>query len=300
VQLPQIPDWIDLRPGAMPPRIDRRFRLAWLMARGLLPDFAHDWADDLVGQTANILRGDQPADATITAALNLRAGPLLDRSEVEARLLAEQEPAGVAAATGLPFDAVDVYAKLFFDLTGQTQARSWMAHEGIGSKAFYGLTPDDMDVVLKLIGFRYGLAVLEPAVRHYRKGLHLVDDLDGVPDLDVEERAWARTIRFWVAVRTLNDPVAAQKLRAAFPESERQPAASTGIIHRVTLEMAAEAVARAADVARTAVRRPELSLLTLAEPAPTSVRRQAAQTASRRTATKGRRRAARALVSAGA
>jgi hypothetical protein len=86
----------------MPRPIDRRFRLAWLMARGLLPDFAHDWADDLVRHTADVLRGIQPADAAIVAVLNLRAGQMLDRAEVEARLLAEQEPVNVAAAMGLP------------------------------------------------------------------------------------------------------------------------------------------------------------------------------------------------------
>src|SRR5262249_651741 len=158
---------------------------------------------------------------------------------------------------------VDVYAKLYFDLTGQSQARSWVLHEGIGSKAISGLTPDDIDVILKLIGFRDGLGVLEPAIRHYRKGLHLVADLDAVPGLDTEEKAWARSIRFWVAVRTLNDPAAVLKLQAAFADTERQPAASPGILHPVTLEIAAEAVARAADVARTAVRRPELPLWTL-------------------------------------
>src|SRR5436190_15891951 len=157
------------------------------------------------------------------AALNLRAAPVLDRAEVEARLLAGQEPAAVATAMGLPAAVVDAYAKLFFDLTGQTLARSWMVHEGIGSKAFYGLTPDDVDVIVKLIGFRDGLVVLEPAIRHYRKGLHLVADLDAVPDIDPEQKRFAQSLRAWVAIRTLNDPVAVVKLRAAFPETERQP-----------------------------------------------------------------------------
>jgi hypothetical protein len=284
----------------MPRPIARRFRLARLLASGELPDFARDWADDLVRRAADVLRGDQPADPAIMAALNLRAGPLLDRAEVEARLLAGQEPVKVAAAMGMPAAVVQTYSSLYFDLAGQTQARSWMMNEGIGVKAYAGLKPDDVDVLLKLIGFQCGLGVLEPAVRYYRKGLHLVADLDGVPDLDVEERAWARSIRYWINVRTLDNPAAVLKLQAAFPENERQPAASPGILHAVTLEIAAEAVARAADGARTAVWRPELSPLTLAEPAPTTVRRQAAQTARRRTATKGHRRAARALVPAGA
>jgi hypothetical protein len=234
------------------------------------------------------------------AALNLRAGPLLDRAEVEARLLAGQEPVNVAAAMGLPAAVVDAHAKLFFDLAGKSQARSWMLHEGIGVKAFAGLTPDDVDLLLKRIGFQCGLGVLEPAVQYYRRGLHLVDDLDAVPDLDVEERAWARSIRYWVNVRTLDNPAAVLKLRAAFLETERQPAANPGILHPVTLEMAAEAVARAADVARTAVRRPELPLWTFAEPARKPARRKAPQTACRPRATKRRRRAARVLEPAGA
>src|SRR5438034_11761911 len=102
-------------------------------------------------------------------------------------------------------------------------ARSWLVDEGIASKAFNGLTQNDVDVILKLIGFRDGLVVLEPAIRHYRKGLHLVADLDAVPGLDDEERALARSIRAWVAIRTLNDPVAILTLRAAFPETSPEP-----------------------------------------------------------------------------
>jgi hypothetical protein len=299
MQFPEIPDWIDLRPGAMPRPIARRFRLAWLLARGLLPDFARDWGDDLVVQTADVLRGAQPADTTIAAAINLRAGPPLDPAEVEARLLAGQEPVDVAAAMGMPAAVVATYSKLYFDLAGQTQARSWMMHEGIGSKAFSGLTPGDAGVILKLIGLRHGLGVLEPAVRYYRRGLDLVADLDAVPGLDVEEKAWARSIRFWVAVRSL-DPADVVKLRAAFPETERQSTASPGILHPVTFEIAAEAVARAADVARTAVRRPEHPLWTLVEPARTPARRRPTQAARRRTAPDRRRQSVDALVLAGA
>jgi hypothetical protein len=284
----------------MPRPIDRRFRLARLLASGELPDFAHDWADDLVRQAADVLRGGQPADATITAALNLRAGPLLDRAEVEARLLAEQEPADVAAAMGLPATVVDDYAKLFFDLTGQSQARSWVLHEGIGSKAFYGLTPDDVDVIMKLIGFRYGLGVLEPAVRYYRRGLHLVADLDGVPDLDAEEKAWARSIRFWVAVRTLNDPVAILKLSTTFPETRREPAASTGLHFRLTLDLAAEAVARAAHVSRSAPQTVDTTAPIAPKPPQKPTLRHTATAVRRRTSTRGGRAAVGALLAAGA
>jgi hypothetical protein len=48
------------------------------LADGELPDFARDWADYLFRQTASVLRGFQPVDATITAALNLRVGQKLD------------------------------------------------------------------------------------------------------------------------------------------------------------------------------------------------------------------------------
>jgi hypothetical protein len=283
----------------MPRPIARRFRLAWLLASGELPDFAHDWADDLVTQAANVLRGVQHADAAILAVLNLRAGPLLDRAEVEARLLAQQEPAAVAAAMGLPAAVVETYSQLYFDLTGQTQARSWMAHEGIGSKVFYGLTPDDVDVIMKLIGFRYGLGMLEPAVRYYRKGLHLVADLDDVSHLDEEDRAWARSIRFWVAVRTLNDPVAILKLWSTFPETRPELAASTGLHFRLTLGMATEAVARAAHVVRSAPQTVDTTAPIAPKPAQKSTCRHTTTAVRRRTSTRGRRAAVAALVAAG-
>jgi hypothetical protein len=300
VPFPQIPVWIDLRPDAMPRPIDRRIRLARLLARGLLPGFAMDWADDLVRQTAEVLRGVQPADPVILAALNLRAASQLDRGELEARMLAEQGPADVAAAMGLSVAVVDAYARLFFDLTGQAQARSWMLHEGIGPKAFYGLTPDDVDVILKIVGFRCGLGVLEPVVRYYRRGLHRVADLDAVPDLDAEERAGARSIRFWVAVRTLNDPVAVLKLQAAFPDAKPEPIVGPGLHHPVTLDMAAEAVARAADLVRTAPNSVEMPVPAPAEPSRKPARRRTAPAGSRRTIKKGGRAAVGALVPAGA
>lgn len=173
-------------------------------------------------------------------------------------------------------------------------------HEGIGSKAYYGLTPDDVDVVLKLFGFRYGLGILAPTVRYYRRGLHLVADLDAVPDLDAEERILARSIRAWVAIRTLNDPVAILKLRAAFPESRPEPAVSPGLHYRLTLDQAAEAVARAADVSRAAERRPEPPLATAAEPAGKPAQQRATSAARRRTASGGRRRVAADLALVGA
>jgi hypothetical protein len=299
VLLPLTPDWIELRPGAMPPPIDRRIRLARHLVADDLPEFAPKWADDVVRRAANVLGGVQPEDEVIKAAVALRTGPLVDRGEVEARLLTFQAPADIAAATGLPFAVIDVYAKLFFDLTGNTGARSWMLHEGIGSKAYCGLTPEDIDSILKMIGFRYGLGFLEPVVRYYRRGLHRVPDLDAVADIDAEERAWARSIRGLVAVHTLKDPHEILRLRAAFPETMPEPAASPGLRYRLTLDMAAEAVVRAAEVARSTPPRAEPPVTNSPEPAKTSPPRRPTP-ALRRTGTRGRRTAVGVLVPAGA
>jgi hypothetical protein len=275
----------------MPRPIDRRIRLALHLAADDLPEFAPRWADRISRRAADVLRGVQPVDDVIKAALDLRAAPLLVRGELEARLLAEQEPRGVAAAMGLSAPVVDAYAQLFFDLTGNLTARSWMLHEGIGIKAYCGLTPDDVDVILKLIGFSLGLGGLEPAVRHYRKGLHLVADLDAVPDLDAEEKACARAIRAWVAARTLNDPNAILKLRAAFPETKPEPVFSPGLQHRVTLDMAAQAVARTADIARAAPKALDSPVASPAKAAGKLARRGTAPVTGRRTITKDRRTA---------
>ena len=62
---------------------------------------------------------------------------------------------------------------------------------------------------------------------------------DAVSGLDPDEKAWARSLRAWVAIRALN-PVAILKLRAPFAESKPQQAASPGLFHRVSLDMAAE------------------------------------------------------------
>src|SRR5688572_20659932 len=98
----------------MPRPIDRRIRLARHLVADDLPEFAPKWADDLVRRAANVLSGGQTDDEVIKSALDLQAGPVLDRSEVEARLLAFQGPADVALAMGLPVSVVDAYAQLFF------------------------------------------------------------------------------------------------------------------------------------------------------------------------------------------
>lgn len=296
----RIPDWLDLRPGATPRPIDRRIRIARHLAADDLPEFAPKWADQISRRAADVLRGAQPADEVIKAALDLRTAPPLVRGEVEARLLAEQEPGDVAAAMGLSAGVVDTYAKLFFDLTDSWNARSWMLHEGIGRKAYCGLTPDDVDVILKLIGFIFGLGVLEPVVRYYRRGLHRVADLDDVPDLDAEERAWARSIRLWVAVRTLNDPVALLRLRAAFPETQPQSSASPALHYRLTLERAAEAFVRASGAVTAAQEQEQPASTASVGPARKPAGRSARTAATRRTRTHIRPLAPGALVPAGA
>ena len=114
------------------------------------------------------------------------------------------------------------------------------------------------------------------------------------------EKTSARSLRAWVAIRTLNDPAAILKLRAAFPESKPQQAASTGLFHRVSLDMAAEAVACAPDVAQGPPRQPQPSLATSAEPARKPVRQRVTTAARRRTATGGRQRVEADLVLVGA
>jgi hypothetical protein len=95
----------------MPRPIDRRIRLARLLARDVLSEFAQVWPDDPVRQTADVLSGVQSADHMIIAALAHRSGLTLDRGEAEAGPPAEQEPADVAATMGPPVAIVDVYAE---------------------------------------------------------------------------------------------------------------------------------------------------------------------------------------------
>jgi hypothetical protein len=82
-------------------------------------------------------------------------GPL-QRAELEARLLADQTDDAIAVKCGIPAAAVGAYHATFFEVRPCLDAHAYTFNVAIGPKAHYGLTPEDRDVLLKLVGYGMG------------------------------------------------------------------------------------------------------------------------------------------------
>lgn len=95
----------------------------------------------------------------LPAAMALWAGDTLRRAEVEARLLAGQADADVAARTGLSAEAVGWYEAAYFEVRAHLNARDWVVTRAIGARAI--LDRDDPSALLKTVGYHAGPVLLD-------------------------------------------------------------------------------------------------------------------------------------------
>jgi hypothetical protein len=176
--------------------LDWRWQLAVQLHAGDLPPRCRDWADAPVVRAARFLAG-RP-DPVLAQALAVRDGPALDRSELEARLLAGQPEAAIATAVGLPRAVVRLSAALFVHVCDRLAARGWLLHHAVGETAFTGLEPGDTDGALKLAAVRLPGESFAVVVRYHRAGLDRVADRDAAAVPDAGERADLRAMRAWL------------------------------------------------------------------------------------------------------
>jgi hypothetical protein len=117
-------------------------------------------------------RGDRPgpgdlarlAEQTpaVSQAHGLRqADPPHLRWAVEARLLAGEPVGAIAHKCALLPGAVEMYERLFFAVVDMLGFDTWVVCQAVGSKAFYGMTGNDLDVWWKLLGFSFGPLMLD-------------------------------------------------------------------------------------------------------------------------------------------
>ena len=84
--------------------------------------------------------------------------------QIEARLLARQAPAEVAARVALPAEVVGVFEATFFHVGDRLDARDWITRQAIGWWQGRALRGRKSSAVLKAYAYHGGLAVLEAAL----------------------------------------------------------------------------------------------------------------------------------------
>jgi hypothetical protein len=126
------------------------------------------------------------ADAYYLSRQARQAEPL-KKAEVEARLLARQTDDDIAARCGLAAAAVGAYHALFYDVRDCLDAEIHIYTVVIGHKAFAGLTGNDVDVLLKMLGYAHGPLMVDAALRCFRNPPVLPLRLDGLDAAALDE-----------------------------------------------------------------------------------------------------------------
>jgi len=109
------------------------------------------------------------------------SSPPLLRWGAEARLLAREPLDAIARKCGLLPGTVEAYTKLFFDVLGRLDADTWVYCQVIGSKAFHGMTEQDLGIWWKLVGYGLGPVALD-ILLHCAPGLPPPETLAGIDE----------------------------------------------------------------------------------------------------------------------
>lgn len=83
------------------------------------------------------------------------------RYELEARILAGQEPYDIAYSLEVAPGVTKAYEAMFFHVQDRLQARSWVAHSVLGPAYWSGPSARDHALFWKLIGYVHGVEALE-------------------------------------------------------------------------------------------------------------------------------------------
>ncbi len=213
----ELPSALLLSPHNAGPVGARWRRAADLADRG--EPATHEWDDGWVrrgldylnrlracrddGQRRHLAR--EAADIAAAHRLHMTADKLA-RGTLEARLLAGQTIEETAAACGLSAGAVEAYHELFFHVRGSLGAKGYIFSQAIGGKVWYGLTEDDVDVLLKQYAYLKGPFYLEAMLLYFRGEWSVPERLESASREQLERLAIALGIRAVVKVRVLPFP----------------------------------------------------------------------------------------------
>jgi hypothetical protein len=176
---------MELHPKNPIPPLDRRWRIAELVARGFTP-WAADQEDPWVQRAVTYLQAppaagpEHPAAdlANIATAVAVHKSDKLTRGVLEARILARLPVEQVAAACQLTVGAVQAYEALFFDVSSHLAYPDYLIPVVIGAKLHYGITAEDVDVVLKHVGYVSGPVLVDWLVDFYTSGVIVPQSLE--------------------------------------------------------------------------------------------------------------------------
>jgi len=124
-------------------------------------DCCHDEAD------RRQLDRDFPA---VAEAYQLYTTPTpLKRWELEARLLANETDAVIAAKCGLSVEAVHTYGELFYDVRPRLHADTYISTVVLEGKGTFPIAPDDYEAILKIFGYSKGGCVVDDVLDYIRE-----------------------------------------------------------------------------------------------------------------------------------
>ncbi len=144
--------------------LDRRWRrCGYLISHGRTPSYTLDdavtwegWRFRLILEQADRQWPNKDSLAVAEAYRLFTTPTPVKRWEVEARLLAKETNAGIAAKCGLSIEAVHIYGKLFYDVRARLSADTHVYTVVLKGKGISPIAPDDFETLLKLFGYAKG------------------------------------------------------------------------------------------------------------------------------------------------
>jgi hypothetical protein len=145
------------------------------------------------------LRDVVAVDRALGGAYKIWIGPGRPRAEVEARLVAGQDAAGIAARTLIPEDGIRAYEAVFYNVADRLECTDWVAACCFGPRAYRGYSAEDYALIWKIIAYRMGPEALDLAIdaRHGGSVSGVRDEANG-PETEA-----GLAIRSYIDVMTL-------------------------------------------------------------------------------------------------
>lgn len=116
--------------------------------------------------------------APLAAAVELAAGDVLPRAELEGRVLADQPCAEIAARLTVPPVVVAIYEYFFWDVRPYLAAGAWVRHHALRWDHAWVLPRRAVPLLWRLFGYRYGVTAMDWLTTGVSHELLLRDGVD--------------------------------------------------------------------------------------------------------------------------
>jgi len=138
-------------------------RAEWLYDTETPPSAPHD--DDFIRRAVAEMDG-QADDQALSDAAALRYLSDFRGIELEARILANQDPMEISLRMEISLPCIAAFEALFFDVRPRLAQTSWIWHEVLGVTGLDNLRPDDAESLWKAYAYRFGLETLDLLVEN--------------------------------------------------------------------------------------------------------------------------------------